>query len=83
MYFAHWPDIVTLKLYDLLPAYKIRTKPCTKGCNSQSLYHISLFIFVKCTEQHQYHNINYIFVHTLYAIQVAYFCPGMYIVIDS
>jgi len=75
MHFAHWPEIVwiTTCLYNY-------NKPCTEGCNSQSLYHISLFIFVKCTEQYQYHNINYFF-HTLYAIQVAYFCPGMYIVI--
>jgi hypothetical protein len=70
MYFAHGPKIITLKLYELLPAFIISIKPCTKGCNSCGLYHISLFIFVKCTEQHQYHNINYIFEHKAHALEL-------------
>jgi hypothetical protein len=70
MYFAHWPEIITLKLYELLSAFIISTKSCTKGCNSQSLYHIILFIFVKCTEHHQYHNINYIFEHQAHALEL-------------
>ena len=71
-----------LKLYELLPAFIISTKTCTKECSSQSLYYVSLFTFVLCTEHH-YHNIIYISHYSLYSMQVAYICPDLYIVIDS
>jgi hypothetical protein len=47
MYFAHWPEIITLNLYELLPESIIITKSCTQGCISQSLYDINFFHF--CT----------------------------------